>query len=187
MVMLTDDGRPVTDAKAGRCQPCREGHHVLCASDTCACPDRRRHTRRPSYGRTNGSPARAGASPAPPRPAPAPRPTPPRSLNRQAKPAGPAEVVFELVEADPPAPPAKPKRLTNAERARPLLEQIMAEGRTKWQRLAIHPSARGAGQLVGAFRKAYPPSEWEFKAVAIPEVGQSAVYVRWLGEKATVL
>lgn len=95
-------------------------------------------------------------------------------------------MIFELVEADPPEPPEKPKKpkkLTNAERARPLLEQLMAEGNHKWHRICIHPSPHGAGHLAVVFRKAFPKSEWEFKAVSIPEVGQAAVYARWLGEK----
>lgn len=98
-------------------------------------------------------------------------------------------MVFELVEADPPVPPPKPRKLTSAERARPLLESLMADGKTTWHRLAVHPSSRGGAFLAVALRKAFPRSEWEFKAVSLAEVGQSAVYVRWLGteKKATSL
>lgn len=172
VVALTKEGTPAHDTKVGRCQSCREGHCGLCSSPICTCPDRRKHRSRPGYAAPDAR--RSSTAPANGRP-----PAPPRSLTRAPKPDGPAVVTFELVEADPPVRPPKPRRLTNAERARPLLEQITAENKRTWHRIAIHPSAHGAGALVAALRKAY--GEFEFKAVSLAEAGQSAVYVRWTG------
>jgi hypothetical protein len=169
--------KPRTDAKAGYCAMCRQGTHTLCASDTCTCTTAI-HIRRPKFGQAHPELARGngGGSPSPTRPSPAPAAKPP------AKPALIA-AVWELVRADPPAPPPKPRKLTAAERARPLLEQLMAEGDRHWHRLALFPSTRLAGNTRGQLVKAYP-REWEFKAVALREVGQSSLYVRWLGDKA---
>lgn len=91
------------------------------------------------------------------------------------------EPVWGLVKADPPAPPPKPKKLTAIERARPLLEQIMAEGERDWHRIAIFPSSMAAGQTRGRLTKAY--REFEFQAVRVPEISQSAIYVKWTGAK----
>lgn len=170
---------PRTDAKAGYCSNCRSGSCSLCMSSSCSCPDGRKHRNRPDYAKVPDNQRR-----------PAPRGAvggPPRSLTRVPKPAAKPEVIFELVEADPPVPPPKLRKLTNAERARPLLEQLMAEGNRKWHRICIHHSPHAAGRLAVVFRKAFPKSEWEFRAVTIPEVGQGAVYARWLGEKGAQL
>jgi hypothetical protein len=173
----TDEKR--TDAKAGFCQWCRQGDHGVCASPTCTCTQVR-HALRPKSGDDPLADVRAraqgngGGSASPPRVIP----------RERAGKAKPAAAVWELVKADPPAP--APKKQRNVELARPLLEQIMAEGDRAWHRLAVFPSSMGASQTCGRLRKAYP-REWEWRAVKVAEVGQSALYVRWLGEKAGVL
>jgi hypothetical protein len=89
--------------------------------------------------------------------------------------------VWELVKADPPAPPTPKKKPTAVELARPLLEEIMAEGSKDWHRIALFPSSMAAGQNRGRIAKAY--REFEFRAVRVAEISQSAIYVRWLGRK----
>ena len=81
----------------------------------------------------------------------------------------------------PPHPPPKPKRLTAVERARPFVEQIVAEGDRSWHRFAIFPSSMAAAQNKGRVAKAY--REFEFKAVRVAEIGQSALYGRWTGKR----
>jgi hypothetical protein len=105
----------------------------------------------------------------------------------RSAPAKLTKPVWELVRADPPAPPPKPRRLTSVERARPFLEDILAAGSRDWHRLAIFPTTMGAAQTVGRLRKHYSRVEWEWKAARNPDTGQSAVYVRWLGTKAAAL
>lgn len=90
------------------------------------------------------------------------------------------EPVWQLVKADPPAPPPKAKKPTAVERARPFVEEIMAEGDRDWHRFAVFPSSMAAAQTKGRVAKAY--REFEFQAVRVPEIGQSALYGRWLGK-----
>ena len=40
----------ITDENAAWCSTCRDGNHGMCSSDTCECPDARKHRRRPSFG-----------------------------------------------------------------------------------------------------------------------------------------
>lgn len=158
-----------TDAKAGWCSNCRREEHAMCASPNCTCPDNRRHRNRPDYaGRASKPPPMGvladarGKAPA----AKAPKITAP---------------LWELVEADPPAPPEKPRKKTSVELARPMLEEIAATANPKWHRLALFPSPRSAAYTAVQLRKHYSKTEWEFRAVSVPDVGQSALYVRWLG------
>ena len=68
------------------------------------------------------------------------------------------------------------------ERARPFVEQLMAEGDRDWHRFAVFPSSIAAGQTRGRVAKAY--REFEFRAVRVPEISQSALYGRWVGKRA---
>lgn len=168
-----------TDTKAGFCSNCRAGSHALCASPTCSCPDARRHRGRPDYAKVptnqrrpanhngNRSEIRGGGL---------------ASSPAKAKPTKP---VFELVRADPPAP--RSSKTTLVERARPLLEQLMAADERDWHRLAVLPSTAGAGHARARMAKAYGAKEWEFVAARLDEVDQSALYVRWLGVKGRQL
>lgn len=167
---MTTTTEAPANTKTGWCSMCRSGDHPLCASGSCRCPGFGKHPNRPSPDRID-------------KPA-TPRPTPARTAPKASKPTISAPV-WELVKADPPAPPPKPKRLTVVERARPLLEQLMAEGEKSWHRIAVFPSSMGAGQTRTRLAKEY--REFEFKAVRVPEISQSAIYVRWTGEKATTL
>lgn len=164
----------------GWCRDCRASSHKLCQEPECGCdvglhPKRRSaeapddpladvRVRARSNGGGDGRPAAVSSRK-------------PGTGKPTAKLTAP---VWELVKADPPAPP--PKRQKNVELARPMLEQLMAEGDKAWHRLAVFPSSMGASQTCGRMRKAYP-REWEWLAVKVPEVGQSALYVRWLGAK----
>ena len=167
------------DAKAGYCSRCRNGQHSLCASpaDRCGCPYRE-HPNRPGASPAADGPladverrAQASAAPAPK------ASTPPAKAAAKLR-----EPAWQLVKADPPAPPPpKPKRLTVVERARPFVEQLVAEGDRDWHRFAIFPGAQAASQCRARIAKAYP--EMEFKAVRVAEIGQSALYGRWTGKR----
>lgn len=159
---MTTTAPAAVDAKAGFCSFCRGGNHALCASETCACSQ----TRHPGRHRSGGA-----ARPTPPRPPKAAGKSPPAP----PKPARPTEPVWELVRADPPTPPPK-----MAERVRPMLEQLMAEENREWHRVVIFPKPGSAGYVKGRLAKLYP-REWEWKAVRLDDVGQSAIYVRWRG------
>ena len=91
--------------------------------------------------------------------------------------------VFELVKATPPDPP--PKNVTITERVRPFLEEILEKDDRDWYRLAIYPGT-GAGQGTARLTKTYSNKEWEFRSVQLREVGQSAIYVRWIGKASRV-
>lgn len=151
-----------TDAKRGYCTFCRNGTHALCAAPACACPARG-HANRPDAKAPTAA-GRAGVK------------RPPR-----AEPTTLAEPVWELVRADPPAPPPRWHRPTAVERARPLLERLAADANREWHRIALFPSRQAASHTKGRLAKAYR-REWEWHAVSVPDAGQSAVYVRWLGD-----
>lgn len=72
-------------------------------------------------------------------------------------------------------------RLSVAELARPLLEEILTSGDTDWFRIAIYPSTAGASYAKTRLVKAHSDKEWEFRAAKNPDTEQSAVYARWLG------
>jgi hypothetical protein len=159
MVLLTKEGVPRLDVEPGRCRPCRDGRCAACASDSCSCPDKRKHRSRPGFaGRTNGAPAS------------------PANGSGDSQLAAP---VFQLVKADPPEKVRKPSRTSLIEKVRPLLEQLMAAGERDWHRIALYPKARAAAPNKGRLAKAY--GEFEWRAVRLPEVDQSAIYVRWTG------
>ena len=149
---------PAGSAAAEVCGSCRRSQHTNCTRATCTCPFER-HPKR-----------RAAASG-------------PEEAKPPAKAAAKLrEPVWQLVKADPPAPPPpKPKRLTVVERARPFVEQLVAEGDRDWHRFAIFPSSMAAAQTKGRVAKAYP--EFVFKAVRVAEIGQSALYGRWTGKR----
>jgi len=167
---MTMTAAATVDAHAGYCANCRAHNCTLCASDRCACPDRRRHRNRPSYA---GRAEQVGAELSRPK-APMGTSTAGRAPSR-VRPV-PSQAVWELHRAEPPAPP--PARSNLAEKARPLLEEIAAADSHEWYRLAIWPSTRGAGQARGRLRKAFG-REWEWRAVRLVE--QSALYVRLIG------
>jgi hypothetical protein len=173
---VTAPTQPRTDAKAGYCGMCRRGSHALCASDTCTCTTAI-HNGRPKFARV----APRSATPA----------RPPASSSAASRASGtPAarspeakltEPVWELVRADPPSPPPKPRKLTAVERARPFLELILEAATTDWQRVAIFPTTMGAAQVRARVSKAYSKAEWEWRSAKNPDTGQSALYVRWRG------
>lgn len=162
--------KAVTDAKAGWCSNCRREEHNMCASPKCSCPDKRRHRNHPDYASRD---TRQGP--------------PPMGVPSDARGRAPTETpklkkpVWELVQADPPAPPEKPRKKTAVELARPLLEEIASSANSEWHRLAVFPAPRSAAQTRTRLSKAYSKADWEFRAASIPDVGQSALYVRWLG------
>jgi len=155
--------RPVIVA----CPECRNGDHGLCTSSSCRCPDARRHRNRPGYGVV--APAANGSGPA-------------SNGTPAGAPTGKAVAHWELVEADPPAKTLPLSRVSSVERARPLLEEIMASGSRAWHRIALFPSPLAAGQVARRLRRRYPANEWEWQAVSLKEVGQSGLYVRRTGE-----
>lgn len=166
------------DAKAGYCSFCRQGSHALCASSSCRCPQPRRHPRRPTATADRpGAPTNGLAVHTHVHVPPAPPPKKPAK--------GRPDPDFTLVKADPPAPPRPSYRKTLVEKIRPSLEQIMAEGSHDWYRVALY-EGRGAGVAKGRLAKAYR-TEWEWRSVWLPETGQSAVYVRWLGTEPAAL
>lgn len=57
----------------------------------------------------------------------------------------------------------------------------MAEENREWHRFAVFPSSYAAGQCRARIAKAY--REFEFLAVRVPDISQSALYGRWTGEK----
>jgi len=85
--------------------------------------------------------------------------------------------VWGLVRANPPAPPPKKSQL---DQVRILLEEIVAKGSGEWWRLGVFPSRTAAAHMAGRLRKRHSSTEWQFEAVSVPEVGQSALYARWL-------
>ena len=92
--------------------------------------------------------------------------------------------LFELVRSDPPEKVRKPHRTSLIEKVRPLLEQLMADANEDWHRIALYPKAHAAAPNKGRLAKAY--GEFEWRAVRLPEVDQSAIYVRWLGQAPVV-
>ena len=163
-----------TDAKAGYCQWCRQGDHGVCASTTCKCTQVV-HRNRPGFGRAaNGGQAaevrrNGGGS--------TPSAQPPARGAPTAKKAK-AETVWGLVKEEP-APKAKPKPPGPADRARPLLDDIIEAGERDWHRIALFATGPAAGQVRKSLERAYPEG-WEWKAGRDGE-GRPAVFVRWLG------
>lgn len=180
-----------TDAKAGFCNWCRQGDHAVCASVMCKCTQVA-HRNRPKPGADGPAARRNGGGSTPSAQRPADDDNPLADVRRRANGAAsrppkakPTEPVWELVKADPPAPPEKPRRLTVVEKARPLLEQLMAEDLRDWHRIAVFPSSMAAGQTKGRLARRY--REFDFRAVRVPEISQSAIYVRWVGKREAQL
>jgi hypothetical protein len=154
--------------KTSKSSMCRDGSHALCAVDRCGCgchrgvkPRSRRAT--PEH---NGN----GAEPVKPAP-----------LRFQSP-------VIELVKADSPDRQRKtygsPKLV---ELVRPLLEQILVAGEREWYRCVLFPGTRRAGMNCWRLQKRYGSAEWEWRFVPLPEVDQSAIYVRWIGDGQAML
>lgn len=160
---LADVRARATTPAAEVCGSCRRSQHTLCTKPACGCLFERHPNRRAPDTATRAPATGNGTAPA--------KPTPPKLR----------EPVWGLVRADPPPPRPKPKKLTAVERARPLVEQLMAEENREWHRFAVFPSSMSAGQTKGRVAKAY--REFEFLAVRVPDISQSALYGRWTGEK----
>ena len=169
-----------TDTKSGYCSMCRSGSHALCGSPSCRCRGGTHPNRPDAVARRRAAPSNGSASRVMARDAS--RAADGATTRQKAK---VTEPVWELVKADPPAPPPKPQRLTLVERARPFLEELMAQGNHDWHRVVVFPSSMAAGQATGRLRKAYREFEW--KGCRVPDIGQSAVYVKWTGGKAKSL
>lgn len=203
--------QPRTDAKAGYCVRCRNGSHVLCASqpDRCGCP----------YGEHPNRPEPSPAAAAPD-PEDSERPGPAaqahtcgycRNRNHRAcrsttcscstgqhpnrhtgstpatpKPQGRSEPVWELSREDPPAPPPKPKKLTPAELAQPLLDAIVATSRATGTRdsyrIALFASTYAAGQIRKRLEAAFSAEVWEFSSTR-DRKGRPAIFARWIEPK----
>ncbi len=157
---------PETDAKAGFSSMCRRGDHAQCKTAQARCICDCHAAARRMLGRTPPPKPRTRTEPTPPQP--------PRSLIRKAGQKPPP--VFELVKADPPAPPEKERRKTLTELVRPLLEEILVARDRDWYRVVLFHTARQASMNVKRCRDAYSKTEWEWRAVKL------ALYVRWVAE-----
>ena len=188
-VTIPPTPKPDPTAAEAICGYCRGRRHQVCRGGSCTCTKGSHPNRRPAPAPVAPPHPQADALPD----AESPLADVERRAQASAAPASKAstppkaaaklrEPVWQLVKADPPAPPApKPKRLTVVERARPFVEQIVAEGDRDWYRFAIFPSSMAAAQCRARIAKAYP--EFEFKAVRVAEIGQSALYRRWTGKR----
>lgn len=65
--------------------------------------------------------------------------------------------------------------------ARPFLEEILVTGSREWHRIVIFPTANRANFVIARLRSAYSKAEWEWRGAKLLEVGQSAIYVRYIG------
>ena len=90
--------------------------------------------------------------------------------------------VIELVKADPPPVVKRSYYRPLSEQVRPLLEQVLVAGDRDWFRVVLFFKAMSAPIAVRKIRQAYSKTEWEFEARKLDEVGQSAIYVRWIGQ-----
>ena len=90
--------------------------------------------------------------------------------------------VIELVKADPPPVVKKSYYRPLSEQVRPHLEQIVVAEDRDWFRVVLFFKAMSAPIAVRKLRQAYSKTEWEFEARKLDEVGQSAIYVRWVGQ-----
>lgn len=172
MVALTRDGRPAPNGTAGMCKSCKDGHCSVCASDDCTCADRRKHTRRPSYGRVGVAHTNGNMSSSVRRLA---------AVNGESPAPALVEPHIELVRSDPPEKPKKVKPLSLVEKVRPLLEQLMAEDNHERHRIVLFAGAKRAAHNRSRLAAAYGEFKWE--AFAIPEVDQSAIWVTWTGAR----
>lgn len=131
------------DEKAGFCTSCRAGSHSLCGSAKCTCPDLRKHRHRPGFGAV-----------------PSPSAVTERAVESTPTTAS-SGPTFRLVKKDPPAPPAKPKKLTLAERLTALLADVDGTD-CDWYSVAEAATPRGASQLRSRCSKVMPG--WDFRA-----------------------
>jgi hypothetical protein len=147
---------------------CRDGNHKTCRElkMRCVCDCHARQAAAPA----KATKARARNSAPPPEPAPLPR---------TAKRAP----VIALVKADPPAVVKKSYYRPIAEQVRPLLEEILVAGDRDWFRVVLFFKAMSAPLAVRKLRQTYSKTEWEFEGRKLEEVGQSAIYVRWVGSQ----
>jgi hypothetical protein len=130
--------------KAGWCSMCRSDMHSMCASDSCTCPDRRRHRARPSFAGRDASvtPVNQNRKTSPSAPA--------KELTVAAAPKPPAvEPVIALVEETPPEPERK---LSTVDQVLELVQESVLKGGT-WYRAAVMPSARSAKALATRLSK----------------------------------
>lgn len=156
---------------------CRDRNHKTCRElrMRCACECHARQDAQPPAKKTasrvtrNSARTRVTAEPAPV----------PRTADR-----GP---VIELVKADPPPLVKKSYYRPLSEQVRPLLEQILVAGDRDWFRVVLFFKAMSAPMSVRKLRQAYTKGEWEWEARKLDEVGQSAIYVRWIGEQRGTL
>jgi hypothetical protein len=95
--------------------------------------------------------------------------------------------VVDLVRADPPAPPAPKRKPSLAEQVRPFLELLLVEGDRDWYRVVLFHKARQAAMNIKRIRESHSKADWEWRAVKLDEVDQSAIYVRWVGKERTTL
>jgi hypothetical protein len=153
---------------------CGDRNHETCTKlrMRCACN---------CHAQQNGQPAanKSTSRKAPARNSARPRGTPkPAPIPQNAR--GP---VIELVKADPPPVVKKSYYRPLSEQVRPFLEQILVAGDRDWFRLVLFFKAMSAPVALRKVRQAYSKTEWQFEARKLDEVGQSAIYVRWIGQE----
>jgi hypothetical protein len=88
--------------------------------------------------------------------------------------------VVRLVKADPP-PLVKPTQPKLTELVRPLLEEILVSQDRDWFRVVLFFKDRQAAMNLKRLRDAHSRTAWQWEARRLSEVGQSAIYVRWVG------
>ena len=140
---------------------CRDGKHRTCAElrMRCACD-------------CHSQPAKQARSSTRSRATPEPAPVPAHAARAP---------VIELVKADPPPVVKRSYYRPLSEQVRPLLEQILVDADRDWFRVILFFKAMSAPLAVRKLRQSYSNTEWEFEARKLAEVGQSAIYVRWVG------
>jgi hypothetical protein len=152
---------------------CRDGNHKTCRDlkMRCACechnPQDAQPVRiTPAAAQVNRARTRVKTRTAEPEP--------------KVLPVGNKVPVIQLVKADPPPKP-NPPRVTLAEQVRPLLEEILVMQDRDWYRVVLFFKARQASMNLKRLRDAHSRGLWQWEARQLPEVDQSAIYVRWIG------
>lgn len=140
--MKTDQA---VNEKAGWCSMCRGDMHSMCASDSCTCPDKRRHRGRPSFAGRDATVTPIAQNRKTPPPA-AERTT---VANATPEKAPAAEPIIELVEEEPPATPVK---LTLVDQVLAAVQEPGLRGGT-WYRVAVMPTSRSAKALATKLSK----------------------------------
>lgn len=171
---------------------CRDGKHRTCAElrMRCVCECHGDRPAQPAESATKAAPKPRESAGKSREPATPPRTGfPPVSggtiggpaAARADKKQGP---VVELVKAEP---PEKPRKLSLAEQVRPLLEEILTTQDRDWFRVILFFKANQANFNIKRLVESHSKTEWEWRAVKLVEVDQSAIYVRWVGKDGVIV